>query len=147
MLWELAAVVWGSAVIGLGAAVIVATVVLVTVAMVRRPRLDAVPDPSADAAAMTAGRPVPLEVTKVLAIASVALGSLGLSALLIATVSPVPHILSAIGVALGASAFRRNTVRRRLPYFGVGLSFVAFGLSLLMTGMAATCTGPGCGIN
>ncbi|GAB3808374.1 hypothetical protein GCM10028798_34120 [Humibacter antri] len=147
MLWELAAVVWGTAVVGLGAAVIVATLVFVIVAVVQESRLDALRNRSADGAAMTAGRPLPLDVARVLAIASIALGSLGLSALPIATVSPIPHILSAIGVVFGVASFRRYALRRPLPYLGAGISVAALGWSLILSGMAATCTGPGCGIN
>lgn len=147
MIFELAAVFWGAIVVGLSAAVVVAAVVLVIIAVVGRTRLSALPDPLADGNAITARRSAPLEATKVLAIASIALGSLALTAWFIATVSPIPQIVSAVGIVVGASSLRRNMLRDPLPYIGMGTSVAALGVSLLLSGMAATCTGPGCGLN
>jgi hypothetical protein len=145
--FELAAVVWGAVVAGLGAAVVVATAALVIVAVVERPRFNTLPDPAADGTTIAARRSAPLRAAMVLAIASIVLGSLALTAWFIATVSPIPHIASTVGFVLGASSFRRNALQNPLPYLGAGISVVALGVSLFLSVMAASCTGLSCGLN
>jgi hypothetical protein len=147
MITELAAVFWGAITVVLSAAVVVATVVLVIIAAVERTQLNALPNPATDGTTIAARRSVPLDATKVLAIASIALGSLALTAWFIATVSPIPQIVSAVGTMVGALSLRRNTLRNPLPYIGIGISVVALGMSLLLSSMATTCIGPGCGLN